>query len=178
MQPRKLNITGGFTLISEQDFEKVSSLNWHVNSNGYARSNNHYNGQAHKIYMHQIILGKKIGFDIDHINGNKLDNRQENLRHISRTSNNHNTKKTTAMSGYRGVYKSKSATKPWYARIKHQGVYHRSAPLETLEQAVEARKELERLWVEPSVGRKKDADFAQAVAFGWSKDQYMMAEEA
>ena len=33
-------------------------------------------------------------------------------------------------------------------------------------------------WVEPSVGAKKDADLAQAVAFGWTKDQYMMAEEA
>lgn len=33
-------------------------------------------------------------------------------------------------------------------------------------------------WVEPEVGKKKDADLAQAVAFGWTKEQYMSAVEA
>lgn len=33
-------------------------------------------------------------------------------------------------------------------------------------------------WVHPEVGAKKDADYAQAVAFGWTKEQYLVAEEA
>jgi len=33
-------------------------------------------------------------------------------------------------------------------------------------------------WCLPDVGVKADADYAQAVAFGWTKEQYMVAEEA
>lgn len=33
-------------------------------------------------------------------------------------------------------------------------------------------------WVEPKIGEQKDADLAQAVAFGFTKEQYLEAEEA
>jgi UDP-N-acetylmuramoylalanine--D-glutamate ligase len=33
------------------------------------------------------ILGKKKGFEIDHINRNPLDNRKENLRFVTKTQN-------------------------------------------------------------------------------------------
>jgi hypothetical protein len=33
-------------------------------------------------------------------------------------------------------------------------------------------------WVEPSIGKQKDADLCQAVAFGFTKEQYLEAEEA
>lgn len=33
-------------------------------------------------------------------------------------------------------------------------------------------------WVEPKVGEQKDADLAQAVAFGFTKEQYLEADEA
>lgn len=42
--------------------------------------------------MHHLVLGKKDGYEIDHINGNKLDNRLCNLRHVTRSQNNMNKK--------------------------------------------------------------------------------------
>ena len=37
--------------------------------------------------MHILLLGKKKGLEIDHINGNKLDNRRENLRFVKHNVN-------------------------------------------------------------------------------------------
>lgn len=33
-------------------------------------------------------------------------------------------------------------------------------------------------WVHPDIGKQKDADLAQATAFGWTVDQYLDAAEA
>jgi hypothetical protein len=35
------------------------------------------------IYLHILLMGKKQGLMIDHINRNKLDNRRENLRFVT-----------------------------------------------------------------------------------------------
>lgn len=46
-----------------------------------------------EIYLHQLVRGKAPeGYLVDHINGNTCDNRFENLRIVSRTLNNLNTK--------------------------------------------------------------------------------------
>ncbi|MBL0320755.1 MAG: HNH endonuclease [Alphaproteobacteria bacterium] len=39
------------------------------------------------VYMHRYIMTAKAGQEVDHINGNKLDNRKENLRLASHSQN-------------------------------------------------------------------------------------------
>jgi hypothetical protein len=58
-------------------------------------------GGARKlISVHSEILGLKEGFDIDHIDRNPLNNRRENLRHITKEENNQNRAAI-----YRSLYK-------------------------------------------------------------------------
>ena len=43
-----------------------------------------------KIGLHRYLLNCPKGLEVDHINGNKLDNRKSNLRIVDRTVNNRN----------------------------------------------------------------------------------------
>lgn len=65
-------------------------------------------GKNKKIKIHQMILGKIEGMDIDHINGDKLDNRISNLRHTTRSQSLANRgifRKNK--SGAKGIFKNK-----------------------------------------------------------------------
>jgi hypothetical protein len=73
------------------------------------------NKQRH-IRMHHAIIGKPSkGFVSDHINGNGLDNRRENLRHVTHRENCQN-KHCSKSSRYPGVCWHKHEQK-WMARI-------------------------------------------------------------
>jgi hypothetical protein len=75
------------SLISQEDKELVNSYRWYYDKNGYAVSK----GKGKVLYMHIVILGKKEGFVIDHIDGNKLNNQRSNLRHLTISQNSQNT---------------------------------------------------------------------------------------
>jgi hypothetical protein len=61
--------------------------------------------------MHRQIMGAKEGQEIDHINGNGLDNRRENLRIVTRSQNLANRPAfKSSKSGYKGVRKNKNGT--------------------------------------------------------------------
>lgn len=90
------------TKIDKDDLEKVKQYKWCLNDFGYARS--------YKIRLHQLIIGKKEGLEIDHINHNRLDNRKQNLRHCTRSENNINRTK-------QGGVRWHILTKKWRVRI-------------------------------------------------------------
>ena len=69
-------------IIDDTDFEIVSRFRWFFNR-GYASSGMYPN----TIHMHHLVLRREKGFDVDHINGNKLDNRRSNLRLATRSEN-------------------------------------------------------------------------------------------
>jgi hypothetical protein len=95
---------------------KVGAIAGTLKSHGYLCVGINYNSyRAHRLIflMHKGYLPKTI----DHINGDKLDNRIENLRAATVGQNQHN-RKTNAnnTSGYKGVSWHK-ARKKWVARI-------------------------------------------------------------
>lgn len=79
---------------------------------------------------------------IDHINGNRLDNRIKNLRVVDfKTSSRNLSRRTDNTSGATGVYKSKNGK--WFCRIVHEGRKVHLGTFETFEEAVIKRKEAE-----------------------------------
>lgn len=75
---------------------------WYFNQNGYARSSE---GE----YFHRLVMDVPDGYIVDHINGDRLDNRKCNLRICKPADNSHNMKMfSTNSSGHTGVYKTKN----------------------------------------------------------------------
>src|ERR1700719_2360355 len=75
------------------------------------------------ISMHELVMGKKApkGYIIDHINGNPLDNRIENLRYILFDLNSQSKpKKLNCSSQYIGVNFNKRENK-WKSNIRKNG---------------------------------------------------------
>lgn len=99
-----------FALVDDDDFDKVAHFKWHKfksrnKSNCYAKRNFRVNGVSRSQLMHRVILGVTDSKTlIDHINGNGLDNRKQNLRICSNAQNSRNRDKVkNNSSGFKGV---------------------------------------------------------------------------
>ena len=101
------------TLFSPIDFPKVTQHKWFFNKKlGYVANNR-------GLYLHRFIFDNlPKGLQIDHINGNKLDNRRSNLRFCTQSQNNMNQKLSKVnISGFKGIYWRKDKNK-WQAQIQ------------------------------------------------------------
>lgn len=75
------------------------------------------NGRMVQRRFHRVIMSAPSGMQVDHINGNTLDNRRCNLRICTSAENGRNRKpRKGGSSGYKGVCWNKPAQK-WQARI-------------------------------------------------------------
>lgn len=112
---------GKYALVDDEDFAELSRFKWQF-SCGYAKrsasAQERREGLPTSINMQRQILGFPEGMDTDHINGDKLDNRQSNLRVCSHTENTRNRRKYDHnQSGHVGVH-WQSKNKKWVAQIK------------------------------------------------------------
>jgi hypothetical protein len=128
-----------YAVVDLDDMVLVSNVRWFFHSNSKSRTAYAFgriNGQPNKIAMHRFLLGvSSDGPEIDHIDGNGLNNRRSNLRLCSRNENQQNTRtRRVGRSGYRGVHRVPKSEK-WYAKISKQGVVHRIGGFDTPEQA-------------------------------------------
>ncbi|MED3832962.1 HNH endonuclease [Peribacillus frigoritolerans] len=91
---------GKFAIVDDGDFEYLSQFRWHVTDHGYACRKN----SSKNVYMHRELMGFPKGLQIDHINGNGLDNRRSNLRVVTAHENRKNSGiRSDNVSGYKGV---------------------------------------------------------------------------
>lgn len=79
-------------LIDEEDAKTVTPYSWYISKAGYVVSNVYQgteNGRKvrKKLRLQRLIMNAPSGFDVDHINHNKLDNRRVNLEIVTPEEN-------------------------------------------------------------------------------------------
>lgn len=133
---KKIKLPNGIiTIVSDKDFEELNQYKWWFDGRYPARHLPMKNGKRKTIRMHQQIMGVSI-LDIDHKNGNSLDNQRTNLRFATRSQNNANM---IINNFRRGVVWHKLAKK-WQAQIQINGKNIYLGLFKNLNEAIIVRK--------------------------------------
>lgn len=122
-----VTLTKGYVAILDaNDVPLVSGWNWSAlvkKTTVYAVRKLGSRGEA-AVYMHRAILPVAAGQLVDHIDGNGLNNRRENLRSASHVQNCRNQRRCTRnTSGFKGVTWCARRRK-WRAQIAADGKRH------------------------------------------------------
>jgi hypothetical protein len=130
----------GRALVDKEDLPKVVGRKWHVAN----RKRINY-VESDKMLLHILILGRKHGFEIDHINGNGLDCRRSNLRFLTHAANILNRHEIRSKSGRMGVT-WRADRNCWVARIIVKGkAIHRHC--KSFDDATKTREAMELEYV-------------------------------
>ena len=140
----EIQLNNGYvSLVDNCDIEIINRHLWFVIDDGcnpYACAKQ----DGRHLRMHRLIMNAREGETVDHINGNTLDNRRENLRIVSASQNAINRRKRADnKSGVTGVYFSKAHNR-WFACINIDKKKQTIGLFKTMEEAVTARKEKEK----------------------------------
>lgn len=143
--PLELPVGQRVALIDDEDHNMLEPYRWHLAggkgpTGRYAATHVTIYGTPYTHYMHRMIAwamglietpvgtaGGRWATSIDHINGDKLDNRRANLRLLTRPEqmrNPNDPPRATNRSGYRGVSFVKSRVRfgrPWMAYVTVAG---------------------------------------------------------
>lgn len=113
---------GKFTLVDHADFDWLDQWNWQAIPSGqtFYASRARRRGEARPstvVLMHREIMDASNELEVDHINGDGLDNRRSNLRLVTRTENlRHRSTFRNSKSGFKGVQYN-SANGKWRATL-------------------------------------------------------------
>src|SRR5437879_4118875 len=106
---KKIPLTQGqFAIVDDADFLELSQFSWYAQKQRHGfyavRCIRDEKGNQRTILMHREIMRTQDGFDTDHINNDKLDNRRENLRICTASQNMQNKDiRSDSTSGFKGV---------------------------------------------------------------------------
>ena len=118
---KEIRLTQGkVALVDDVLFGWLNQFKWFFRKDGYVAKSiyNKLTGERKQIRMHREIMNFPDGMEIDHINGDKLDNRRENLRICTMGQNRANRGlQRNSSSGYKGVYFEEARNK-WRAQIE------------------------------------------------------------
>lgn len=162
-------------LVDAEDFDFLSRHTWNlVGTNGRMYAGTFFKaitGRQNIVSMHRMIIGGWS--DVDHRNGNPLDNRKDNLRVATRNQNEWNKPKQKTSRGgpctskYKGV--SLQSTGKWQAMIKRNGVLYQLGQYWNEEDAARAYNakaaELsgDFTWLNPIPNINHDAQYKESV---------------
>lgn len=160
-RPRKLNqykeIPGSYIgqllhgknfAIDAADLELIREYTWRSNSKNYVFTTVMKDGRRKRIFLHRLILGvqdidwKEV--QVDHKDGDPLNNRRANLRLAMAAENQINKKapRRDSTTGATGVVERNGK---WIAFIGFHGRKEHLGVFDTKDEAIEIRKEAEEL---------------------------------
>lgn len=152
MRPREIKTVGdvayvpltrGYVAtIDAADVPLVAPHNWQVEINGvrrYAkRSVMHRDGTWETVKMHRVIMQAPKDREVDHREGDGLDNRRANLRLATTKQNGTNkARRADSTSGHKGVNLHRKTGK-WMARLQAGETRHYLGLFDTPEEAAQA----------------------------------------
>lgn len=134
---------GMYAIVDTVDAHEISRLNWIAmrRKHGvYAQCHvGSHEGKRTTLLMHRFILDAPDGCFVDHISGDGLDNRRENLRITDAFGNARNRRiNANNTSGYKGVHFSNGK---WVAKIKLNNKRKHLGSFSTVEEAAAAYAE-------------------------------------
>lgn len=99
---------GMFAIVDDEDFERCQEYSWyalkaHHTFYATARPYDKDSKKQLTVYMHRLLLNAPAGSEIDHADGNGLNNSKSNLRIATRSQNAVNTLRYNK-TGLRGVH--------------------------------------------------------------------------
>lgn len=129
-------------LVDDIDYDRINQWSWRLDRGGYAvRTTRRLDpslGRSRTFHhsMHREVLGARADDPpVDHINGNRLDCRRENLRFITAQGNSENRRPNRrSRSGVRGVSWN-SRRQKWQVSVGLHGRLHYLGLFATVEEA-------------------------------------------
>jgi hypothetical protein len=136
-------ITKHFVKVDSKDFDFLSKFSWFYQTKGYVACSMTVNGKKKRILMHTLLMNTPKGFEVDHINGDGLDNRRRNLRIVTHAQNmkNHKVAKNST-TGHTGICYDKR-TKSFMTFICNAGTQIYLGRHKKISDAVRVRKNKE-----------------------------------
>jgi hypothetical protein len=112
---------GAIAKVDAADYATLRPFRWSLGTWGYAERHARADGVGRTIGMHRDVMQPPAGYEVDHINGDKLDNRRSNLRICTRAQNAANRVRASHnnASMFKGVGRLRSGN--WRARITVNG---------------------------------------------------------
>lgn len=89
-------------MVDDEDFDYLNQFYWQVDKTDSVGT--HANGERPRTLMHRLIMKAPADREVDHIDGNRLNNQRSNLRICNSSQNKCNRgPRKDCKSGYKGV---------------------------------------------------------------------------
>lgn len=135
-----LATNGRVVAVDDDDYDRVAGYKWYAFLTGKSW---YVNTRIDRktVYIHRLITGAPAGMDVDHLDGDGLNNQRNNLRVCTHQQNQQNMRKPNipTHSIYKGVTKmARGGKKIWMAQVKHNKKHIHCGYFETQEEAARA----------------------------------------
>lgn len=127
---------GQRAIVDARDYDRVADRPWFAT---FAQGTKSFYAQRRKHLMHREIVGAPAELEVDHINGDTLDNRRANLRSVTRRVNLNNRKDHGEYGPGIRYRDQKSRSRPFEARVFVGGKLRHVGTFATAEEARVAR---------------------------------------